>query len=98
MLEVYERFPESEDLGFFERTENDSEWIELFITTEVSKDKNRKRNLVPLAAFRPVEPEAILGKSGNDMLLKILLPVRTVRVHKQHVYSTSAVAPPNCQM
>jgi hypothetical protein len=94
MLEISKWLPKSENVRAPKRMENDAERIKLAVAAKMVKCHPSQRE-TPTLALRPIENDSALAKVGQNVLLDVVMPYRTIRIHKQNVPPTNAPPRPD---
>ena len=91
MLEISKWLPKPEDVRAPKRTKHDAERIKLAVAAKMMECHPSQRE-TPTLAMRPIKDDSALAKVWQYALLDIVMPNRTIRIHKQDV--PPANAPP----
>ena len=97
MLERLKRTVETESARPRKWLKNNCQWVELAGPCEKSEQSYRQR-VRPLLSVRPVENDAPAAHGREQVLLKILLPDRAVRVDDEHVPTARTPGEPHREL
>lgn len=78
VLRIAERLPKTISLDSVKSLEYQRNRIELSLTREAAKQKDREIELGPRQAMRPIQNHGVWGKLRQNISLDVLLPVWTV--------------------
>ena len=94
MLEISERLPKTKGACAAKRAKDHGHRIELSPAAEMVNCCSRQRE-APTSAARPIEDDGALAEVRQDVLLDVVVPNRTIGIHKQDVASVNAPPRPN---
>jgi hypothetical protein len=81
VLEISEWLPKPENARAPEWTENNAKRIKLVVAAKMAKCHPSQRQ-TPTLVLRPIEDYSALAELWQNVLLNVVMPNRTIRIHK----------------